>query len=110
MEITLTEILTYVKENAVFFVFAAMFLENVLFVGFLVPGLSVLVISGFAIASGDASWYEIFPAAIAGTLIGDNINFLFGYFGFKRFKWVRNYLEKKKRVRNFIDLNTNRDG
>lgn len=103
MEITLTEILNYIKANAVFFVFAAMVLENVLFIGLFIPGLSVLVISGFAIASGDANWSQIIPAAALGTLIGDNINFMFGYFGFKRLKWVQSYLARKHRVKSFIE-------
>lgn len=103
MDIPLDTILEWARAHAPSLVFAWMVLENTLFLGFIVPGLTVLVVTGLLIHTGDVSPVPVLAAALAGTYLGDNINYVLGRWGLRRLAWIRRVLSEHEDARQFID-------
>ena len=99
----LPTILDWVTDYAVLIVFAWLALENTLFLGFIAPGLTVLVVVGLLIQTGDVRPVPVLLAALAGTYLGDNVNYLVGRWGLRRFGWIRRILDDNDDARRFID-------
>jgi membrane protein DedA with SNARE-associated domain len=103
MGVALDRILELVQDYAPVFVFTWMALENTLFLGVLVPGLTVLVVTGLLIHTGDVPPGPVLAAALAGTYLGDNLNYALGRWGLHRIGWVRRVLSENDAARRFID-------
>jgi membrane-associated protein len=61
-----------------------LFLETVFFLGFVVPGLSVLIVAGFLVSTRALDLGPAWLCALAGTTAGDNLSFLLGRLGSMR--------------------------
>ena len=103
MGVALDRILELVQDYAPVFVFTWMALENTLFLGVLVPGLTVLVVTGLLIHTGDVPPGPVLAAALAGTYLGDNLNYALGRWGLHRIGWVRRVLSENDAARRFLD-------
>jgi membrane protein DedA with SNARE-associated domain len=68
----------FIKSNAYLIIFLGLILENTLFLGFIIPGLSLLMIGGFFAATGDTNIYYVFILGLLGTIIGDNLSLSLG--------------------------------
>lgn len=99
----LETILRWAQAYAPGFVFVWMALENTLFLGFLVPGLTVLIVAGLLIHTGDVSPLPVLAGALAGTYLGDNLNYALGRWGLRRLAWVRRILTENEDARQFIE-------
>jgi membrane-associated protein len=100
---SLDTILEWARAHAPLLVFAWMTLENTLFLGVLVPGLTVLVVTGLLIHTGDVTPAPVLAAALGGTYLGDNLNYLIGRWGLQRLGWVRRVLSENEEARDFIE-------
>lgn len=98
-----TTLLDWIRENASWVVFAWLALENTLFLGFIIPGLTVLVVAGLLVETGDVAVVPVVVAAVLGTLLGDNLNYAIGRWGLRRLPWVRRMTEENDEVRHFIE-------
>jgi membrane-associated protein len=103
MDPSIEAVLDLVRRQAHWFVFGWLALENALFLGVLVPGITVLIVAGLLIATGDLSPAAAIAAGVAGTWVGDNVNFAVGRWGLRRFRWVRRVLEENDDVHQFLD-------
>ncbi len=83
-----------VREYAYAAIFVGLLLENTLLLGVLVPGVTVLVIAGFISALGDLNFFLCLIAGIGGTVIGDNLSYLFGRYGAGRFRFVERIIDR----------------
>ncbi len=86
--------------------FFAAFVETVLVVGLLVPGSSLLLLLGAFSVTGHLDFGDLLWFAIAGAVLGDNLNFWLG----RRYgqQWIRNGVwllkpEHFAQVRRFFD-------
>lgn len=96
-------LLEWISANAPLLVFAWLTLENTLFLGFVAPGLTVLILAGLLIETGDVQAVPVLLAALAGTFLGDNLNYAIGRWGLRRFGWVRRILAENDEARRFIE-------
>lgn len=103
MGVPLDRILELVTDYAPVFVFTWMALENTLFLGVLVPGLTVMIVTGLLIHTGDVAPGPVLGAAVLGTYLGDNLNYALGRWGLHRLGWVRRVLSENDAARRFID-------
>lgn len=102
MEGSIDPILNWVQANAPAVVFVWMVLENTLFLGVLVPGLTVLIVAGLLIHTGGVNPGPTLIAALLGTYLGDNVNYVLGRWGLRRMGWVRRVLAENEEARQFI--------
>jgi len=84
-------------------VFLALLLENTLFIGFIVPGVTVLLLAGFLASTGEVNFWWAALVGICGTILGDNLNYAIGSFGATRLSWVRKVLERYPAVDGFFN-------
>jgi len=82
--------------------FVGLTLENAVFLGFIVPGITILIIAGYLIAAGGLDPALAFTAGYCGTLLGDNINYLVGRFCAGRIRIIDAVLAKTPEVRAFL--------
>lgn len=61
-----------------------LFLETTFLLGFVVPGLSVLIVAGFLVSTRTLDLGPAWLCALAGTTAGDNLSFLVGRLGSTR--------------------------
>jgi membrane-associated protein len=78
--------------------FFSLLLENTLFIGFVVPGVTVLLLVGFLSYSGEFSFWGVAAAGIVATILGDNINYAIGRMGATHLRWVRKLLDRYPNV------------
>jgi membrane-associated protein len=75
----LEQLQTYFRAYGLWFVFAALFLENVMFLGVLIPGAVVLVMAGWlAQQEGQGFPYWLAVVGYLGTVAGDSVSFTIG--------------------------------
>lgn len=79
-------------------IFVALVLENTLFLGLLIPGVTILVIAGFVSAIGGLDVSYCLAVGIAGTIIGDNISYLAGRYGAERLRFIDRILNRNKGI------------
>jgi len=83
-------------------IFAFLVAENACFLGLVVPGLTILVGTGVLIYTGDLSPTAAISAAVLGTWVGDQINYMLGRWGLRRLPVIRRILDRSDRVYGFI--------
>ena len=74
----LGQVQPYFAEYGCWFVLALLFLENVLFLGALIPGAVVLVVGGWLMRQEQGSPYLLAFAGFVGTVAGDTVSYLIG--------------------------------
>lgn len=90
------------KSDAYIIIFIGLILENTLFLGFIVPGITLLMIGGYFVSMGELNFILLFIVGVAGTLIGDNVSYILGRkLGNKRSFFQK--IKKSKRVENVIN-------
>ncbi len=65
-------------------VFFGIFLENAMFLGFLIPGSVVLILAGLAAQNGSINIWFVFALAITGTIMGDTMSYAIGRMGWAK--------------------------
>ena len=78
LEQWLSVVRTYFSEYGVAFVFVALFLENVMFLGVVIPGVVVLLICGWLANQGNQSPYPLMLFGFLGTVSGDATSYAIG--------------------------------
>ena len=84
-------------------IFFAMLLENTLLLGLIVPGILVLLITGYAAGSGNISLEFGWLAGVFGTLIGDNISYLLGRHCTQKIGVIKSFVEKNQALSQKIN-------
>src|SRR5262249_772319 len=92
----------FLAEYSYFAVFAALLLENTIFLGIFIPGVTVLLIAGFSSAIGGLDFAYCLAAGFCGTIPGDNISYIFGRYGAERLGFARRILERNSGVASRI--------
>jgi membrane protein DedA with SNARE-associated domain len=100
--ISLDSLLTLFKSYPGYIIFFGLFLENAAFLGLIIPGVSILVITGFFLFAQAIDPVHALAAAYFGTLLGDNVNYLLGYYGVGRLPWVQRQLSKKSQSQSIF--------
>lgn len=82
-------------------IFGALFVECLPIAGFILPGLTLLVIAGF-VASGQSPTYTLVTivAAVGGVLAADTIAFVAGRFGLERWPGVQRLVARNADLRH----------
>jgi membrane-associated protein len=83
-EWTLRKLENLFSDYGYFVVFFGVFLENSMFLGFLVPGSIILVLGGLAGENGSINIWFVMAVAVAATIGGDTISYLVGRMGWTR--------------------------
>ena len=65
-------------------VFLGVFLENAMFLGFLVPGSVILILAGLSAENGSINIWYVFALAITATILGDTISYFIGRMGWAK--------------------------
>jgi len=100
--ITVNSLLDFFSHYSYWCVFLGLLLENVLLIGFIVPGVTVLLLAGFLPSTGEIDPFQAILWGTVGTILGDSINFSFGRFGLARMSWGKRLLEDHSRVVDFV--------
>lgn len=103
MDGTIESVIELMRAHAAWILFAWLALENTLFLGVVVPGLTVLLVAGLLVYTGDVRLDVVLLAGIAGTWLGDTVNYLIGRWGLRRLAWVRRVIEQNDAVHRFLD-------
>jgi membrane protein DedA with SNARE-associated domain len=103
MDVYIQTLSKLIEHYSYLIVFTALVLENALFLGYIVPGVLVLILSGFFAISGKINLPLCIVAGTAGTILGDNINYVLGKYGAKKLKFVQRLLEKNKKLRSHLE-------
>jgi membrane protein DedA with SNARE-associated domain len=74
----------------------------VLLIGFIVPGVTILLLAGFLVSTGEIDPVRTVLWGTLGTLLGDTINFSFGRYGLARLPWGQRLLTRHSRVVSFV--------
>jgi membrane-associated protein len=82
--------------------FLSLLLENALFIGFVVPGVTVLLLVGYLSYSGDFSFWGVAAVGTVATILGDNINYALGRLGATHLRWVRRLLDRYPKVGDYF--------
>lgn len=75
---SISDVQTWIATYGLWIVFISLTLENILFISMIIPGLLVLVVSGFLSASGNFSIAWVLLTGILGVWIGDTTNYFIG--------------------------------
>ena len=69
---------SYFTEYGYLFVFTALFLENVMFLGAIIPGAVVLILCAWLAQEGKAFPYPLILVGFLGTIAGDMVSYAMG--------------------------------
>jgi len=72
------------QDYGYFVIFFGTALENMLFLGVLIPGIFVILLAGVSAYEGLISFPIAFAVGVAGTSLGDTASYLAGRYGWKR--------------------------
>lgn len=100
--LTVNSLLHFLTQYSYWCVFLGLLLENVLLIGFIVPGLTILLMAGFLASTGEIDPVKTVLWGTLGTLMGDTINFSFGRYGLARLSWGQRQLTRHSRVVSFV--------
>lgn len=78
----------FFKQYGYWLLFAACLLENVAFIGLIIPGEFFIIGTAFFAARGDFNVFYVFVLALTGSLLGNSIGYFFGL------KTGRSFIEK----------------
>lgn len=95
-------ILELLSKEVYLVTFFFLLLENTLFIGFVVPGVTVLLLVGFLSYSGDFSLWSVAAVGTVATILGDNLNYALGRLGATRLRWVSRILTRYPEVGNYF--------
>jgi len=70
-------------------VFIGLLLEGVVGLGFIFPGLTILIFAGFLSGIGILDPFVVFGLALTGTIVGDNLSYIVGRLGLVKLSKVR---------------------
>lgn len=73
------ELIPLIKTAGYLGLFAIVFAESGLFVGFFLPGDSLLFTAGFLASQGFFNIWYLIPLVFLGAVLGDNVGYAFGY-------------------------------
>ena len=65
-------------------VFLGVFLENAMFLGFLVPGSVILILAGLSAQNGSINIWFVFGLAVSATILGDTLSYMVGRMGWAK--------------------------
>lgn len=65
-------------------VFLGVFLENAMFLGFLVPGSVILILAGLSAENGSINIWYVFALAVSATILGDTLSYMIGRMGWAK--------------------------
>ncbi len=65
-------------------VFLGVFLENAMFLGFLVPGSVILILAGLSAENGSINIWFVFALAVIATIMGDTLSYAVGRMGWAK--------------------------
>ncbi|MEM1168199.1 MAG: VTT domain-containing protein [Cyanobacteria bacterium P01_H01_bin.35] len=106
-----SNIIEVIEANGWWIVFVLVTLENIPIFGLVVPGVTVIILSGYlaGINNSTITTFYLFFSGIIGVVTGDNIAFLLGKFGKNKIKIIqqniianRNIIEIANREKWFI--------
>ena len=103
----LDNIKDFILSYGYFFIFFFLFLESFFLTCFIVPGTIILILSGYYSYQGDLNLFFVFFFGFIGTIVGDNVSYLFGRFIIKnisKFNKINYFLSinKEKIIKNTI--------
>lgn len=98
----INSLILFLREYAIWCVLFGLLLENVLFIGFIIPGLTILIVAGFLAFFDQSNPLSLVLAGTIGTFIGDNINFSIGRFSLTRWSRVKEIVKDRSVVKNFM--------
>ncbi len=87
-----------IREYSYSILFFGLLLENVLMLGFIIPGVSILLLTGFFAAEGNMNLLLCIIFGTVGTIAGDNINYLLGKYGGKKIPFIQKLLTKNAHI------------
>src|SRR5262249_24771684 len=96
-------VLELLGKYSLWIVFLSLLLENTLFIGFIVPGVTVALLAGFLAYSGEVNFWSAVIVGVCGTILGDNLNYAIGRFGVSRLSWVKKILGNYPAVSDFFN-------
>lgn len=73
------DLIPFIKAAGYLGIFAVIFAESGLFVGFFLPGDSLLFTAGFLASQGLFNIWLLMPLIFVGAVLGDNVGYAFGY-------------------------------
>ena len=79
------------------FVFLGLTLENTALIGFIFPGVMILLLTGFMIGNGELDLFLATISAVGGVLAGDNISFFAGRW-LRRLNFVKRFQERNSKL------------
>jgi membrane protein DedA with SNARE-associated domain len=103
VDVSLDRLLDLARTYAPGFIFFGLALENTLFLAVIVPGMTILIIAGLLVHTGDVHPATAIAAGVLGTWTGDTINYAVGRWGLRRVPWVHRVLEANDDVHHFLD-------
>lgn len=92
-----------ISQYAYVAIFVFLLLENTAFLGFIVPGLLVLLIAGFFSGNGELNLAGSLIAGILGTMAGDNLSYLLGKYGVQKIYRVREFVQRDNKVSEILN-------
>jgi len=102
-EETVKSVLELLGKYSLWIVFLSLLLENTLFIGFIVPGVTVALLAIFLDYSGEVNFWSAVIVGVCGTILGDNLNYAIGRFGVSRLSWVKKILGNYPAVSDFFN-------
>lgn len=86
-----SNIIEVIEANGWWIVFLLVTLENIPIFGLVVPGVTVIILSGYlaGINNSNTTTFYLFCSGISGVLTGDNIAFFLGKFGKNKIKIIK---------------------
>jgi membrane-associated protein len=90
------ELIPFIKAAGYIGLFAVIFAESGLFIGFFLPGDSLLFTAGFLASQGYLNIFALVVVSFVGAIVGDSVGYAFGYrVGPKIFKRENSFLFHK---------------
>jgi membrane-associated protein len=93
------DLLSIIKQGSYFLVWAIIFAESGLLIGFFLPGDSLLFLAGFAASQGYMNIWVLILGCFAAAVIGDNVGYSTGSrFGRRLFRKEESWLFRKENL------------
>jgi len=82
------------QDYGLFLIFPLLFLENLPFIGFFTPAITVLFLAGYFLTSDIASLILVITVAYLAVVISDNLLFWIGHVSRGKWHWLRQVTEQ----------------
>lgn len=100
--INLDLLISSVETYGIWFTVGFLFVENVPILGFIAPGLTVLVLSGFFYELITGNFITLFLIAWLVTFCADTLWFYIGYYGQRKTRWLRALAKQSPNVEEIL--------